>query len=268
MDIIKGRANANKLMNRILYGADKAYGLRISSIDGGSLRNAIPRESVAMVAVAPNQAAAFEAHVADLWRTFQEEFKAIEPDLKVSIEKSSLNQGFLPKDVQTKFVNAIYSLQNGVYRMNPEIPALVETSSSLARIKVDSGEILLQALQRSSNESMKMDIANTLRAALENAGFRVEQGGSYPGWQLPANSAVLTLMADLYREVFNAEPNIQSCHAGLECGILGRHLPETDMISFGPNIRHAHSPDECVQISSVKKFWSYLCTTLEEIPGF
>jgi len=111
-----------------------------------------------------------------------------------------------------------------------------------------------------------MDIANTIRAAFENAGFTVDQGGSYPGWQLPADSAILTMMSNLYSEVFNAEPQVRACHAGLECGILGKHLPETDMISFGPNIRHAHSPDECVQVSSVKKFWSFLCATLEEIP--
>ncbi len=268
MDINKGRANANKLMNRILYRADEQFGLRIASIDGGSLRNAIPRESVAMVAVAPDKALDFEKHVAAAWREFQMEFKRTEPDLTVAVEKTAPQYMFLPLDVQRDLVNAIYAVHNGVYRMSPEIPELVETSSSLARVLAKDGQILIQALQRSSGESTKMDVANAVRAALENAGMRVEQGGSYPGWQLPTDSAVLTLMSGLYRDIFKAEPNIQACHAGLECGILGKHLPNTDMISFGPNIRHAHSPDECVQISSVKKFWSFLCTTLEEIPGF
>lgn len=268
MDINKGRANANKLMNRLLYKADEKFGLRVASIDGGSLRNAIPRESVALVAVTPEFSRDFEKHVADLWREYQFEFKNIEPELTVSIEKTAAQNLFLPKDVQRALVNAIYAVQNGVYRMSPEIPELVETSSSLARVLAKEGQVLVQSLQRSSGESTKMDIANTVRASLENAGMRVEQGGSYPGWQLPADSAVLTLMSGLYREIFKSEPNIQACHAGLECGILGKHLPNTDMISFGPNIRHAHSPDECVQISSVKKFWSFLCTTLEEIPGF
>lgn len=268
MDINKGRANANKLMNRILFQTDEKFGLRIASIDGGSLRNAIPRESITLVAVSKEKSADFEKHVANSWREFQAEFKKIEPDLTVALEKTAAQYLFLPLDVQRKLVNAIYAVQNGVYRMSPEIPELVETSSSLARVLAKDGQILIQALQRSSGESTKMDIANTVRAALENAGMRVEQGGSYPGWQLPTDSAVLTLMSGLYREIFNAEPNIQACHAGLECGILGKHLPNTDMISFGPNIRHAHSPDECAQISSVKKFWSFLCTTLEEIPGF
>ncbi len=268
MDINKGRANANKLMNRMLYKADEQFGLRVASIDGGSLRNAIPRESVALVAVNIESAVAFEAHVAQLWREFQQEFKKVEPDLTVSLEKTAAQQNYLPKTIQSQLINAIYAVQNGVYRMNAEIPELVETSSSLARVLAKDGQVLIQALQRSSGESAKMDIANTVRAAFENAGMHVEQGGSYPGWQLPADSSVLTLMSGLYRDIFNAEPNIQACHAGLECGILGKHLPNTDMISFGPNIRHAHSPDECVQISSVKKFWSFLCTTLEEIPGF
>ncbi len=268
MDIDKGRANANKLMNRILYKANEQFGLRIVSIDGGSLRNAIPRESIAIVAVSQTSADEFASYVTDKWREFQSEFNRTEPDLNVSSERTSAQYVFLPLDVQKAFVNAIYAVHNGVYRMSPEVAGFVETSSSLARVLVKDGEILVQALQRSSGESTKMDVALTVRAALENAGMHVEQGGSYPGWQLPSDSAVLTLMAGLYRDIFKAEPQIRACHAGLECGILGKHLPETDMISFGPNIRHAHSPDECVQISSVKKFWSFLCTTLEEIPGF
>jgi dipeptidase D len=268
MDIDKGRANANKLMNRILYGGFELFGMRIASIDGGSLRNAIPRESVAIVAVRPSDAVVFEKHVADKWREFQAEFRKTEPDLKVNCEKTQAQYMFMPVAVQQHLVNAIYAVHNGVYRMSAEVAGFVETSSSLARVLAKDGSILIQALQRSSGESTKIDVANTVRAALENGGMRVEQGGSYPGWQLPSDSAVLTLMAGLYRDIFNAEPQVRACHAGLECGILGKHLPNTDMISFGPNIRHAHSPDECVQISSVKKFWSFLCTTLEEIPGF
>jgi dipeptidase D len=268
MDIDKGRANANKLMNRILFGADELFGLRIVSIDGGSLRNAIPRESVAIVAVRHEDIAAFEKHVADKWREFQAEFRKTEPDLKVAVEKTVAQYMFVPLEIQKKLVHAIFAVHNGVYRMSQEVAGFVETSSSLARVLVKDGEVLIQALQRSSGESTKQDVANAVRTALELGGLRVEQGGSYPGWQLPSESAVLTLMSGLYRDIFNAEPRIQACHAGLECGILGKHLPNTDMISFGPNIRHAHSPDECVQISSVKKFWSFLCTTLEEIPGF
>jgi len=266
MDIDKGRANANKLMNRILYKSYEQFGIRVSSIDGGSLRNAIPRESVALVTVKNEYSTDFETYVLDSWRIFYDEYRRTEPDLKVSFEKTEAPALCMSVDNQHQLINAIYAVQNGVYRMSAEVAGFVETSSSLARVLARDGKIMIQALQRSSGESTKMDIANTIRAAFENAGFTVDQGGSYPGWQLPADSAILTMMSNLYSEVFNAEPQVRACHAGLECGILGKHLPETDMISFGPNIRHAHSPDECVQVSSVKKFWSFLCATLEEIP--
>ena len=267
MDIDKGRANANKLMNRLLYKTNEAFGLRISEIDGGSLRNAIPRESLAKVVVDTEKSADFEAYVKTMFTDLQQDFKRTEPDLHVSLSKTENISDGLPLEVQDKLINAIYAVQNGVYRMSAEVAGFVETSSSLARVLVKDGEVTIQSLQRSSGESTKQDLANTIRAAFENAGMKVEQGGSYPGWQLPADSAVLAMMTNLYRDVFNAEPHVRACHAGLECGILGEHLPQTDMISFGPNIRHAHSPDECVQISSVKKFWSFLCATLEEIPA-
>jgi dipeptidase D len=150
--------------------------------------------------------------------------------------------------------------------MSPDIENLVEASSSLAIITVKDGQYITQSLQRSSVESTKSDIANAVRCAFESIGAAVVQGGEYPGWQPNAESPILQLMADLYQRTFNAEPKIKACHAGLECGILGKHFPEMDMISFGPNIRGAHSPDECVQISSVQKFWDYLLLTLASIP--
>jgi dipeptidase D len=143
----------------------------------------------------------------------------------------------------------------------------VEASSSLAKVTVGDGKFTTQSLQRSSVDSSKMDIANTIRAAFESVGVAVVQNGDYPGWEPNPDSAILNLMADLYREKFGAEPNIKACHAGLECGILGKHFPGMDMISFGPNIRGAHSPDECVQISSVQKFWDYLLEVLKRIPA-
>jgi dipeptidase D len=267
MDIDKGRGNANKLMNRLLFDADARFNLQIGSIDGGSLRNAIPRESTAVVALPEYNHEAFEVCLREEINAILAEFKTIEPDLHITFERTAVPAQVLPVDVQRQFVNAIYSLPNGVYRMSPDFEGLVETSSSLARIVVKDGTIMTQSLQRSSVESSKADIARAIRATFENAGATVVQEGDYPGWQPKADAPILHLMASLYREIFKAEPQIKACHAGLECGILGKHLPGTDMISFGPNIRHAHSPDECVQISSVQKFWSYLLTTLEEIPS-
>ena len=150
--------------------------------------------------------------------------------------------------------------------MSPAIANLVEASSSLAKVTVGDDQFTTQSLQRSSVESSKMDVANTIRAAFESVGVEVVQGGEYPGWEPNADSAILKVMSDLYRQKFNDEPNVKACHAGLECGILGKHFPGMDMISFGPNIRGAHSPDECVQISSVQKFWDYLLDVLKQIP--
>jgi dipeptidase D len=150
--------------------------------------------------------------------------------------------------------------------MSPDIEGLVEASSSLARIIISNGSFTSQSLQRSSVESTKAEIAMTIRCAFENAGCEVIQGGEYPGWKPNPDSAILQLMEKLYQEMFNENPKVKACHAGLECGILGKHLPGVDMISFGPNIRAAHSPDEKVQISSVQKFWKYYLETLKQIP--
>ena len=267
MDIDKGRGNANKLMNRLMYDMDNRFTMQIASIDGGSLRNAIPRESVAVVVVPTYNTVAFEVYLKQKVNEILAEFKTIEPDLYISFERTAAPAMVMDSKTQTAFVNAIYSLPNGVYRMSPDIKNLVETSSSLARIVVKDGLITTQSLQRSSVESSKMDIANAIRGTFENCGATVVQEGDYPGWQPNPTSPILQIMSNLYRDIFKGEPQVKACHAGLECGILGKHLPETDMISFGPNIRHAHSPDECVQISSVQKFWSFLLTTLEEIPS-
>ncbi len=267
MDIDKGRGNANKLMNRLFYDMDDRFNMQIASVDGGSLRNAIPRESTAVVVIPSYNSDAFEVYLKLKANEILAEYRAIEPDLHISFELTATPAMAMNKETQRRFVNAIYSIPNGVYRMSPEIAGLVETSSSLARIVVKDGKITTQSLQRSSVESSKMDIANTIRATFENAGTDVVQEGDYPGWKPDPNSPILQIMTNLYRDIFKGEPQVKACHAGLECGILGKHLPDTDMISFGPNIRHAHSPDECVQISSVQKFWSFLLTTLEEIPS-
>ena len=166
-----------------------------------------------------------------------------------------------------RIINLICSIHNGVFRMSPDIVGLVETSSSLARIIISNGSFTSQSLQRSSVESTKSEVAMNIRCAFENAGCNVVQGGDYPGWKPNPTSAILNLMENLYKELYNEEPKVKACHAGLECGILGKHLPGVDMISFGPNIRAAHSPDEKVQISSVQKFWGYYLETLKQIPN-
>lgn len=266
MDIHKGRGNANKLMNRLLYDAIKTVDLQLCTLDGGSLRNAIPRESKAVIAVPAAQEQTFLDSVADFTQGIKTEYHTIEPGLTITTATTERPDHGMEKADLIRLINAIYALPNGVFRMSPDIKDLVEASSNLARVIVKGGEFITQSLQRSSVESTKTDVANAVGAALENMGCDVSRDGDYPGWQPNADSAVLKLMTGLYKSVFNEEPNVNACHAGLECGILGSHLPGMDMISFGPTIHGAHSPDECVKISSVQKFWAYLLKVLQEIP--
>lgn len=266
MDIHRGRGNANKWMNRLIYQAVSVFPVYVTSIDGGSLRNAIPRESTAVISVDETDFEAFEQLLKKEIEFLLNEFKSIETAATIEFSPVNRAEKAVQNDDLLKIINAIYAVPNGVYRMSPDIENLVETSSSLARVIVSDGKFTTQSLQRSSVESSKSDVANAIRAAFESIGCGVVQNGDYPGWQPNANSAILKLMAEMYRNRFQEEPQIKACHAGLECGILGAHFPNMDMISFGPNIRAAHSPDECVQISSVQKFWGYLLDVLKEIP--
>lgn len=266
MDIHRGRGNANKLMTRIIRHLMDSNSVRLVSFDGGSLRNAIPREAKASVAVLSKDVANIEAQINEIISDIQLEFKTIEPALVIEFAIGKLEGKVAVENETIKIINSLFSVVNGVYRMSPDIEGLVEASSSLARVIVSEGQFTTQSLQRSSVESSKKDVANMVKAAFESIGCDVVQGGDYPGWSPNANSPILNIMKELYIQRYNEEPKIKACHAGLECGILGKHFPGMDMISFGPNIRAAHSPDEKVQISSVQKYWDYLLETLKQIP--
>jgi len=266
MDINKGLGNANKIMNRLLMDGFEQYGLRVSSIQGGSLRNAIPRESHAIVVIDKMHAEAFEFEFENLAETIKREFQVIDPNLSIQYQVCIRPEKVMELGVQEGLLRSIYAALNGVYRMDPSLDDLVETSNNIARVKVGEGKIEIACLTRSSVESSKMDLANALRSAFELSGHEVTYSGSYPGWKPNMDSSILKEMSNLYRELFQSEPNIMACHAGLECGILGTHYPNMEMISFGPNIRGAHSPDERASISSTAKFWNYLLRTLENIP--
>lgn len=266
MDIDKGRGNANKLMTRLLYNLRSLCDVQLVEFDGGSLRNAIPREASALIALNKEEKTTLLQHVKSIADTIQLEYKTVEPLMQIEVSEASISdQKAIASSVLIKILNTLYAVPNGVYRMSPDIEGLVETSSSLARVIIKDGEFITQSLQRSSVESSKDDVANTIRANFENMGCAVVQSGDYPGWKPDPNSNILKIMGELYREMYKEEPQIKACHAGLECGILSKHLPGVDMISFGPNIRGAHSPDEKVQISSVQKFWDYLLAALAKL---
>lgn len=266
MDIIKGLGNANKMMNRLLYNAAENFEIRISSIDGGSLRNAIPRESVAVIAVDENQKAAFEADFTDMAAAIHGEYASLEKELELSIKQIDLDDNVMSLESQAQFLKAIYAAHNGVYRMSPDIADLVETSNNIARVIVKDGSIKIGCLTRSSVDSSKDDLANTLTATFELAGFDVALSGDYPGWAPNMDSAILKVLEAKYKEINNEAPHVAACHAGLECGILGQNYPEMDMISFGPTIKGAHSPDERASISSAQKYWDFVIEILKDIP--
>jgi dipeptidase D len=186
--------------------------------------------------------------------------------LTIEVSKVETPKQIMDLGVQEGLTRAIYAASNGVYRMSAEIPNLVETSNNIARVIVKDGNIKIGCLTRSSVESSKIDLANMLRATFELTGCEVEFGGDYPGWKPNMDSAILKVMAKLYKDMNGMEAHVAACHAGLECGILGQNYPDMDMISFGPNIRGAHSPDERAQISSVQKYWKFVLEILKNIP--
>ncbi len=266
MQIHEGLGNSNKILNRILFDGFENFGLRVSEIDGGSLRNAIPRESKAIVAIDAVHEEAFLLEIGQQTKTIKKELKTMEPDLEITVSKTETPNKIMDLGVQEGLTRALYAALNGVYRMSADIPDLVETSNNIARVIVKDGAIKIGCLTRSSVESSKMDLANTLRATFELTGCEVEFSGDYPGWTPNMDSAILKVMTKLYEDLNGEKPHVAACHAGLECGILGTNYPTMDMISFGPNIKGAHSPDERAQISSTQKYWKFVLEILKSIP--
>jgi dipeptidase D len=267
MDIHKGLGNANKIMNRLLFDGFDNFGLQIASIQGGSLRNAIPRESVAKVIIAEVYDEAFVFDMQQIVNEIKTELKSTEPNLEIVFEKMETTPAkVMPSIAQFYFVRAMYTAHNGVYRMSADFDNLVETSNNIAKVELANGQLSVQCLTRSSVESAKMDLANGLRSAFELMGCEVEFSGSYPGWTPNSKSEILDVLTSIYEKQNKEKAKVVACHAGLECGILGANYPEMDMISFGPTIHGAHSPDERASISSAQKFWKFLVEILGNIP--
>src|SRR3970040_1328097 len=266
MDIHKGLGNANKIMNRLLFDAFENFGLQVAEINGGSLRNAIPRESVAKVVISEMFDEAYIFDMQEIINDIKNEYKTTEPNLTIEIVKCDLPKKVMDLGVQEGIIRAIYAAHNGVYRMSADMEDLVETSNNIARVIVKDGEISVGCLTRSSVETSKFDLANSLRSAFELVGCEVELSGSYPGWTPNVKSEILDVLVPIYEKQNGEKPKVVACHAGLECGILGTNYPDMDMISFGPTIHGAHSPDERASIASSQKFWKFLLEILANIP--
>jgi len=266
MDIHKGLGNANKIMNRLLFDAFENFGLQIVEINGGSLRNAIPRESVAKIIIAEMFNEAYVFDMQEIVNDIKAEYKTTEPNLTIEFVKTDLPKSVMDLGVQEGLIRAVYAAHNGVYRMSPDMKDLVETSNNIAKITVKDSQLTIQCLTRSSVESSKLDLANALRSTFELIGCDVVLSGSYPGWTPNVKSEILDVLVNVYEKQNNEKPKVVACHAGLECGILGTNYPDMDMISFGPTIHGAHSPDERASISSSQKYWKFVLEILENIP--
>lgn len=266
VDIHLQRANANKLMFRFLKEAVADYEVRLAAIDGGSLRNAIPREAFAVITVPGEGVQDVMDLIDDYSALFTEEFAGVEDGIIFSAESTDLPSGLLPEEIQDDLINGVTACPNGVYRVIPELPSVVETSNNLAIVKSNGTTVECKCLIRSSVESRKDELASIVASVFGLAGAKVEFSGAYPGWKPNLQSPILKEMTKVYEDNYGKTPKVMIIHAGLECGILGMNYPKMDMISFGPTIRYPHSPDEKVNIATVEKFWDYLVKTLANIP--
>jgi len=262
-DIHLGRGNANKLMNRVLLELSKKMNLGVAEVDGGSLRNAIPRESKSVVVIKAADAAALKEAIAHWSKILKDEHRSTDPQLELLCETATMPAMVMNAAFRDKLLRSVYACPVGIYRMSPDIQGLVQSSNNLSRILIKEGSYSLQCLTRSSVDSEKDDLANAISSAFELMGATISFSNRYPGWEPKPDAPIIKLMSSLYEELFHEKPHVNAVHAGLECGILGTHYPNMQMISFGPTIRGAHSPDERAQISSVQKFWTYLLETLK-----
>ena len=267
MDIPLGRANANKVLFRFLMQAESDLKIRLSEASGGDLRNAIPRESQALVLVPEKQSGAFESLVSRYHEIYRKEFAETEPDLRFICEKTSMPSRVVPAAEQARFIRAVFACPNGVQRMSQSMQGLVETSNNLAIARIKDGSFEAYCLTRSSVDSAKEATAWKIAAVFHLMDADVKLSGEYPGWKPNMDSPILHTCQEVYHRNFGIVPEIKAIHAGLECGLLGGVYPGLDMISFGPTIRFPHSPDEKVQIETVKKFWDFLVLILEDIPA-
>jgi dipeptidase D len=267
MDIHRGRANSNKLLNRLLLGLQDRFGAQLGMIDAGGLRNAIPREARATFLLAQGDEARLQDWLGEQSRIIESEYAATDPGLTIAVEAWDWLKPVFEPRFQKRLLQSIAVCPNGIHRMSPEVPGLVQTSNNLARVRAADGRCELLCLTRGSVDTEKMDLASSIAGGFELIGADVVLGGAYPGWQPAPKAPIVQFMSRLYEELFGEQAQVLACHAGLECGILGTNYPDMQMISFGPNIRGAHSPDERVQVSSVRKFWDFLLQALGRIPA-
>lgn len=266
-DINKGLGNSIKVLNRFLWNAVNKYDIRIAHIDAGNLRNAIPREAFATFLMHKDDIEPLKSFFSEYKATIEAELLDVEPRLNIQLETADMPEWVIDEPTQYDLLNSLYACPHGVIAMSREIPGLVETSTNLASVKmIQDNQILVTTSQRSSIDSAMTDVANMVESVFRLANAGVIHTGRYPGWKPNTNSTILNITKSSYQKLFSVEPIVRAIHAGLECGLFLEKYPELDMISFGPTIRGAHSPDERLSISTTVKFWDLLLDVLENVP--
>lgn len=266
LEINQGRGNANKLLARIVHDLLIEFDSQLANFEGGNMRNAIPREAHAVLVFNPEDTEGLEEYIKEYEAQLNEEYASIESGILLQIEEVELPAAIVPEEIQDNMINVLMACQNGVMRMISTVPDTVETSSNLAIVTIDGGKVAIKILARSSCDTMKDFLADSLTSCFAMAGMKVELSGSYSGWQPNVDSPILHAMKVSYKQQFGVEPAVKVIHAGLECGIIGAACPGLDMISFGPTLRSPHSPDERALIPTVAKFYDFLVATLEQTP--
>ena len=266
-DIHLGRANANKLLTRFLTQCADKYDLYLCQIDGGNLRNAIPREAHALIALPEADKHALRTDLNIFAAEVQDEYHVTDPDMELTLESEPFHPRAIDRDTTQRLLQALYACPHGVYAMSQDIPGLVETSTNLASVKMRPGNgIRIETSQRSSTASAKQDIARMVRTVFRMAGAMVTFGEGYPGWKPNTHSEILEVATESYRRLFGTEAKVKAIHAGLECGLFLDKYPALDMLSFGPTLQGVHSPDERMLIPSVQRFWDHLVDILKHTP--
>lgn len=267
LEICKGRANANKLMARILFAAVNTNIAWLSSWHGGNMRNAIPREGEAVVLVPKKSEEEFLNLIEKSKNIFTTEYADIETNgITMTATPCEVPTEAIPQEIQENLINAVMAAHDGVLRYTPSMPELVETSSNLAIINIEKGNAEVDILARSSQDSMKLFLCNELVSCFSMAGMNVALEGGYSGWQPNPKSKLVAMMSDIYEKMYGKKPVVSACHAGLECGIIGVNYPEMDMASFGPTLVSPHTPSEACFIPSVEKFYAFVVEILKNIP--
>lgn len=264
-DINKGRANSNKITARLLLNAQNNFEARMSYFDGGNLRNAIPREAYAVVGVPAKQKEKFEAYTKQFMADVKDEFHFTEPNMHLSLTPIPCVDEVLDLASQRNLLGALVGVPNGVLEMSAAIPGLVETSTNLASVKFADKKIVVTTSQRSSVESAKHYAKDAVESVFLLAGAEVVHSDGYPGWAPNPDSHLLKVSVECYERLFGVEPKVKAVHAGLECGLFLEKYPHLEMVSFGPTLRGVHSPDECLEIATVDKFWRHLKEIVKSI---